>query len=203
MLATLTAWDTQLFYTIHALRSSFLDAAMPLLSQPSLGWVIGGVVFAIWSVRIVFKNAVQQRFRYMIFGMVLVLATSGLTEVVHHFVKYEVRRARPGHVLPNMHQYSREGWRYNTPEFAPKKYKGDSFFSGHAAHSAALVVSAVSICPPLSPLVYAVPLVVGYSRIYMGRHYPLDIVCGWAAGAAIALAVRRVSRRWLEKFRPK
>jgi undecaprenyl-diphosphatase len=36
---------------------------------------------------------------------------------------------------------------------------------------------------------------VGYSRVYLGVHYPFDVLGGWALGAVLGWAALRLARR--------
>jgi len=44
--------------------------------------------------------------------------------------------------------------------------------------------SAVGL-PRLRRGIWALPLVVGWSRVYLGKHYPTDILGGWLLGLLV------------------
>jgi undecaprenyl-diphosphatase len=69
-----------------------------------------------------------------------------------------------------------------------------SFPSGHAATSfAAAVVLAVAL-PALVPAFFGLAALVGLSRLYVGVHFPLDVLAGAALGTAVATALLLLAR---------
>jgi undecaprenyl-diphosphatase len=66
---------------------------------------------------------------------------------------------------------------------------GSSFPSGHAATAFAGAVILAVLVRRAIPLLLALAVLVAFSRIYVGVHYPLDVLGGAAIGAAVALAL--------------
>jgi undecaprenyl-diphosphatase len=65
---------------------------------------------------------------------------------------------------------------------------GSSFPSGHAATSAAgLAVLAIAV-PRLAPALAVLAAAIAFSRIYVGVHYPSDVLVGAAIGAIVGVA---------------
>jgi undecaprenyl-diphosphatase len=63
---------------------------------------------------------------------------------------------------------------------------GNSFPSGHAATSFAGAVILAYLLPRALPALLVLATLVAVSRVYVGVHYPLDILAGAALGALVA-----------------
>jgi membrane-associated phospholipid phosphatase len=75
-----------------------------------------------------------------------------------------------------------------------------SFPSNHAANSASLAVFVSCCYPPLSVPAALLAFLVGFSRVYLAVHYPLDVIVGWLLGSFAGLCVFLMLRRPLQSI---
>lgn len=77
-----------------------------------------------------------------------------------------------------------------------------SFFSGHAANSMATTVFTFLILKRYYnyvSLLFLFPLIFAYSRIYLGMHFPGDIITGYVFGTAFGLVSYKIYQRYILK----
>jgi membrane-associated phospholipid phosphatase len=78
--------------------------------------------------------------------------------------------------------------------------KGDSFPSGHTTQVfflMTLFVHYFQLGFVATAALYAVAALVGFTRIYVGAHYPRDVVAGVVLGSVWGLLAILVDRYWL------
>ncbi|TMA08673.1 MAG: phosphatase PAP2 family protein [Methanobacteriota archaeon] len=116
-----------------------------------------------------------------------VLLVLGITILVSEAIKYLVGRARPCDTLSNVRTLA--GYRCSA-EFDP------AFPSGHASRAFAVAgFLTVRFRWKVGVPAGAVAVLAGLSRVYLGLHWPSDILGGAVVGIALALLVEYVSRR--------
>ena len=78
------------------------------------------------------------------------------------------------------------------------------FFSGHSSNSmAAAIFGGLVLRPFFKSLIFYLifwSFIVAYSRIYVGVHYPLDIVCGMTFGAISGWLFYKFNGYLLKRF---
>jgi undecaprenyl-diphosphatase len=96
--------------------------------------------------------------------------------------------------LKTLFDRERPQFRYPEPEPLLRSAHDGAFPSGHAATSFAGATILSFAFPKLAPCLFVLAAAVAFSRVYVGVHYPLDIVGGAVLGVLVAIALRRLVR---------
>lgn len=177
-------WDTDLFLFLNGIHSESWDKLMWAFSHKWV-WVPLYLVLLVEMI----KKVGKKNWPWLIIGLSLCIFLSDF--VSSGIIKECVERLRP----------SREP-ALNGLVHLVNGYRGGSygFVSSHAANSFAFAIFASSLIKNkiLTPVLIVWALIVSYSRIYLGVHYPLDVFCGAIVGVGAAWASLFILRKWIE-----
>jgi len=109
--------------------------------------------------------------------VLLVVAAAGSANLLALAIKGVVGEARPP-------------VRYPLPEPLVRVPKDHSFPSGHAATSFACATILAWAAPKLAVPLYVLAAAIAFSRVYVGVHYPIDVLAGALLGVLVATALR-------------
>jgi undecaprenyl-diphosphatase len=86
----------------------------------------------------------------------------------------------------------RPGARYPEPTTLVHLPQTASFPSGHAATSFACAATLARFAPrrAVAVTLYVLAALIAFSRVYVGVHYPLDVIAGAVLGLLVATALR-------------
>jgi undecaprenyl-diphosphatase len=85
--------------------------------------------------------------------------------------------------------------RYPEPKTLVPLPHDSSFPSGHAATSFAAATMLSLSFPRFAPFLYVLAAAIAFSRVYVGVHYPLDVVGGAVLGVLVAVVLRLLVQR--------
>ncbi len=180
LLPELKGFDTAVIFAASRLPQSWLPLMTALSFIGSSPFVVA--VAVLW--------AAGENFIYKRRDRAVLMLLSIIAMPIYQVVKLTVKRARPA-----------------TDFIARSGLHGDSFPSGHSAGSFAIYSTLAYLLyrelprkwgRPVAFFFLALIAAIGFSRIYIGAHFPTDVLGGWLIGLFVLFVIRR-GLTWYEE----
>jgi len=186
MLDTIKSLDQSLFLTLNAHHNPFFDQLMWLFSE-KLFWV---PLYA-WFLWLLYKQFPMHYWTVILAVILMIVASDQFCNLA----KNSVMRLRPSQdpgIQAMVHIVN--------------DYRGGmyGFYSGHASNAFAVALFVITIAG--KKLKYLIPVcllyatLTAYSRIYLGVHYPGDILTGALAGTLLGTGMAVLHGRFRTKY---
>lgn len=159
--------DTELLLFLNSLGSARFDSFWLAITK-QFNWAPVFLLVLVYMFR-------QLGVKKGLFTLVFLIFLVAFSDQFTNMIKGITARTRPCNT-DTLQDYLR---------YFSYKPKGYSFWSGHASLSTTFTVFMILMFRKQSKSIYALlvfPLFFGYSRIYLGVHYPLDVTMGYISG---------------------
>jgi undecaprenyl-diphosphatase len=186
MLEKLLELDRDALVYLNSLGSEFFDPFWEFITK-QVNWIPVFTIIAYLTFKRLGRNHAL-----LVVGMVALLVL--FTDQTTNLFKNSFMRLRPG----------------NNPEIAGiiraiQHRQSFSFISGHASNSMAVAFFLYKVLRPYLKYMgffFLWPLIFAYSRIYLGLHYPGDILIGYAWGLFTGWLVLKLYIYLRDKYFP-
>ena len=167
--------DIKLFYLINnGTQNQIFDILMPWITKRNNWWPFIGAAL----IYLLAFGKRKGRAAVVVVGISVGLSDYTASSVIKPFID----RIRPCHILEGVN-------------LLVTCTKSSSFPSSHAANIFALAVAGSYYFRRASVPLFILAFLISYSRIYVGVHYPFDVVGGALFGTMISIGVIYVERK--------
>lgn len=186
----LLQFDTELFLFFNGLHAPWADRFVYLLSQ-----IWFWIPLYLLVIFLIFKFYRKKGWMVL---LVFVLAIT-LSDQTCNLLKNSVQRLRPSHteaIATDIHLVQKpDGNRYFGGRYG--------FPSAHSANSMSLAFLIIFFLSKgkkwVAVAAIAWSLLMAYTRLYLGVHYPLDILCGFVLGSCYAILMFLIYKKWMSQ----
>ncbi|MDY0236512.1 MAG: phosphatase PAP2 family protein [Gudongella sp.] len=177
MINYLKKFDDFFIHLINSkIKNKYLDKIMFRVTD--LGGAIFTSIFAMGL--LIFGNK-----EIKMIGLEAIFALS-FGQIFVQSLKRLMSRERPYKIIKQLHTFGIELRDYSFP-------------SGHTTASFSLATTLAVNLPKLAVIVLLLALVIGMSRIYLGVHYPTDVVAGIILGIFASLTIHIYFLQFVDK----
>jgi len=179
---TLADWDTELLLLLNGDAGLYADSFMEWLSSR-----FSAMPVYIGLAYLLFKKYAKDIWKILVATAFLILVSDQVSVAVKNLAQRE-RPCHQEHIVSQLHQVNhRCGGQFG-------------FYSSHASNTMSLSVLCILLLRTSyvfwGMLVWAVS--VGYSRIYLGVHFPSDILAGWMAGILLGAVTWAILKKFIK-----
>jgi undecaprenyl-diphosphatase len=168
--------DIEIFRFINTgMTAPFLDTVMVFMTEKMN--FMGAIIIAAALIWILGKR--QDRV-----GLIVLVLLVLMTDLASNTLKHAIMRLRPCNALEGVRLLVGCGGSF-------------SMTSSHAANIFAAMVFLTARYRKFWPIFISIAVIVAYSRVYVGVHYPSDVIIGAALGTFLALVFYSAERGYL------